>query len=117
MRTRASIFVTLPFTSFHRWPEAPDSVAFLRSLHRHVFGVRVEVIVSHNDRQVEFFMLQSFVGSVISSHLMPALSENRAMSCEMMAAFILEKLQPDYTVLSVTVDEDGENGATVTLLD
>ena len=111
----AQIWVTTFFNGFHQWPLAPDTVAFLRSLHRHRFGVKVTVQVSHADRDVEFFMLQNDVNKVIVTELCKALKAKPAMSCEMMAEFIGMRLANlKYIVCQVEVDEDKENGAIVT---
>ena len=42
---------------FHRWPEAPDNVAYLRSMHRHLFNFNVAIQVLHPDRSLEFHTL------------------------------------------------------------
>ena len=108
-----TVFITTFFNGFHCWPEAPAQVGFLRSLHRHKFGVRVEVLVTHDDRQVEFFILQEAVNKIIVKELTKFLTLNSSLSCEMMAEFIWNRLMPNYSIYSITVDEDGENGATL----
>ncbi len=117
MKKTTSIFITTNFVGFHQWPDAPDIVAFLRTLHRHTFGVRVEVEVKHDDREIEFFILQNGVNQFISKTLMPMLRKCPHMSCEMMANEIFNALNSteDYSglVLSVEVNEDSENGAIV----
>lgn len=107
------IWVTTKFTGFHCWPDAPEIVGFLRNLHRHIFGVRVEVEVDHANRNVEFFILKTYVDRVCGS-LIQELIKDPSKSCEMMAEFIGEKLQAvEFKVVSVSVDEDGENGGQV----
>ena len=103
------VWVTTQFEGFHKWPAAPDEVGFLRLLHRHLFHVKVGVLVGHNDRDVEFFMLKRHVNDIIK------MMAGDNMSCEMMAEFILDKLDLlfNYDVLYVDVSEDGENGATI----
>jgi hypothetical protein len=113
--TLKRIWITTFFNGFHHWPDAPAQVAFLRSLHRHRFGVKVSVNVLHSDRDVEFFMLQNDVNKVLVTELAKALKAKPAMSCEMMAEFIGQRLHAmKYNVAEITVDEDGENGATLT---
>lgn len=60
------IYINTSFVGFHRWDSAPEEVAFLRDLHRHIFNVKVTVEVSHNDRDVEFFLLKKDVDFCIS---------------------------------------------------
>ncbi len=98
----------------HCWPKAPEHVAFLRTLHRHKFGVKVAVQVVDSDREVEFFTLQNDLNKVIVKQLNPRLQLDSHMSCEMLAEKLYGYLSDlDYTVREVTVDEDGENGATL----
>ena len=108
--TRTSVWVTTSFVGFHYWEQAPEEVAFLRNVHRHVFHVKATVDVSHSDRDVEFFILkrnlniycQKFEGTTFT------------YSCEQLAAFLGDWLQADnFVVRSVEVSEDGENGARV----
>lgn len=105
------VYVTTSFEGFHQWRHAPEEVAFLRDLHRHIFGVKVKVVVSHSDRDVEFFMLKKDVEGVIDI-LKARLKTETGKSCEMMASEIYEDLrQFQYTIAQVEVNEDGENGA------
>ena len=109
-----TVWITASFEGIHCWPEAPKEVGFLRSPHRHVFGVKVCVNVSHADRDVEFFTLKKYVQSVIFSDLFPKLQEKSSLSCEMMASLLGRVLiSKGVGVSYVEVDEDGENGACV----
>lgn len=100
------------FAGLHHWPEAPKEVEFLRNLHRHLFGVRVNVSVAHSDRDVEFFLLQRDVEKYGIHTLVRHLEQNPRMSCEQMAQWIAEKVhERGYRVIQVEVNEDGENGA------
>lgn len=113
-----NIFVTTSFTGLHHWPDAPEAVGYLRSLHRHVFGVRVEVSAEHNDREVEYHLFKTAIEGIIGGYgLGKKLEQNPAMSCEMMADFILDNLRATYGdrwFYKVEVNEDGENGSIVT---
>jgi len=105
-----SVYVTTTFVAFHNWPGAPVKVEFLRHLHRHVFHVRVEVDVSHSDRDVEFFIFKELVDGLCILHF----HGNRliGISCEMIASTLANMLAAEgYTMRSVEVSEDGENGA------
>jgi hypothetical protein len=108
------IYVTTSFAGHHCWPEAPDEVSFLRTLHRHKFGVVVFASVDHADRQIEFFMFQNRVNTLLGAVLLPTLRKNPHMSCEMMAELILLSLRKEgFNVTCVHVNEDGENGGIV----
>jgi hypothetical protein len=111
---RKEVFITTKFEGVHCWPEAPEHVSILRNLHRHVFGVRVVVSVTHSDRDVEFLTLKKLTDTVIARRTLPMLIKTSSMSCEMLAEDIGSALlTKKFNVVSVSVDEDGENGATV----
>lgn len=105
MSTR--IYVRTEFEAFHRWKDAPDDVAFLRDYHRHVFKVRVDMDVSHGNRDIEFFQFKRKLDSFINKRFTGAHFE---FSCEQIASYILK----EFNAFSVEVSEDGENGAVVT---
>lgn len=111
-----SIFVTDSFEALHFWKDAPESHKFLSYPHRHLFHVRVDLQVDHSDRQLEFFAVKEHVRDycrMMEIHMkMPT-----TMSCEEMAGLLLSTLLDDLflPVTSVTISEDGENGATVSL--
>jgi hypothetical protein len=119
--TSATVTATTAFRATHNWPEAPDSVAYLRPPHRHVFGVQVTVHAHVDDRrEVEFHILQRHVDKVVSalcdSDELKACPHLEGWSCESIAGFVGEQLRTSpflYAVYSVRVDEDGENWATV----
>lgn len=101
------IWVTASFVAFHRWVKAPEQVAFLRDYHRHVFNVKVHVPVTHDDRDVEFFMFKKELEAFLTLHFAGGRHD---MSCEMFADRILDEFPG---AQSAQVDEDGENGALV----
>ena len=114
------IWVTFDKVGFHKYPDAPDEVAYLRDRHRHVFKFRVTVEVTHNDREIEFHMLKNWLMSLYDSKAL----EVDYKSCEMLAEDLLSKISSKYGVLagtgnnavremSVEVSEDGECGAIV----
>lgn len=110
-----SVWATISFAGFHRWPEAVNHRAYLRNLHRHIFEVRGEVSVDHTERQVEFHDLKDALQAAIQRNF-PNSVATETMSCETMAHIILEYLMGRWSQLDwyeVTVSEDGENGATV----
>lgn len=106
----STVFATTRVEGFHRWPDAPDEVAHLRVEHRHMFGLRVEVEVDHDDRDVEFIILKRRVESYLRDAPI-----HGTESCEMIGRRVAFHLETSYEwrVVCVTVDEDGENGATI----
>lgn len=104
---KAEVFITTRFAALHRWPNAPEEVAFLRDFHRHEFHVKLCVPVSHNDRDVEFIMLKEGVDSYIRRTYEGC---KFPFSCEHIASDLLTV----FGASRVEVSEDGENGAVVT---
>lgn len=108
------VWVTSEFEAFHKWDKAPEVVSFLRNLHRHVFKVKVVFLVSHADRDLEFFMVKKMLNSYLADFLVPLSRGEHGMSCEMFAERIFSYFRSnDYPVCEVVVSEDGENGAIV----
>lgn len=110
-----TVWCTTSFIGWHRWPDAPDSVVYLRMNHRHVFKVRVEVWVDHANRDVEFHTLKIRVDEYLKSVMYNMQEPDAASySCEMIADGIgRELISEKIRVKEVTVSEDGECGATV----
>lgn len=105
------IFVKTSFEGMHQYLDAPSSVSFLRSMHRHLFGVCLMLEVFHDDRELEFFIVKRELDNYIANCLATA-----NLSCETFAVRILEHARALYgknRVCRVSVDEDGENGAVV----
>lgn len=110
------IFITTQFEGFHCWPDAPDEVGFLRDRHRHMFHVKVEVPVTDSDREIEFILFKRDVENWIFEQWgVPA--ELGTLSCEHIAARLGAMCNElhDFSWVRVTVSEDGENGAVVTV--
>lgn len=114
-----SVFITTRFEGVHCWPDAPDGpVEHLRFPHRHEFHVRVEVVVEHDERAVEFLTLKAEVDEWLDENLS---FRNPGVgvvdySCEAMARLLWGWLRSkDYKPSHVTVSEDGENGSTLSL--
>lgn len=113
-----SIFVTFQKEGIHKYPAAlTDSslteVSFLGYPHRHMFHFKVEISVTHNDRDVEFILFKRELESQYDSGVL----QLDYKSCEMMAEDVINYLQeqPKYAGRAITVEvsEDGENGAIV----
>lgn len=105
------IFITTDFEALHKWANAPEKTSFLRSPHRHLFKVRLEMEVMHNDREVEFFDAKDNLQKVIAT----CVDKYDAGSCEMVASNILTHMQRKYAGrwMQCEVSEDGESGAIV----
>lgn len=104
---RVYVYASTTFEGFHRWPNAPDEVSFLRVLHRHRFHVRVQVRVAHDDRDVEFILLQRAMSAEIAR--CQAQLDVSCWSCESWARHLMGA----FSAYRVEVNEDGENGAIV----
>lgn len=119
---RRTVFCTLQFEGFHRWPEAPPTVEHLFNLHRHVFHVRVDFDIQE-DREIEFIQAKSVIADFIAqlqrggegaAGQLVDLDELQTWSCETWALEILDKFT-SWGAFKVEVSEDGENGAVVYL--
>ena len=114
MSTKTYIIVRTQFEGCHFWKDAPLEVDFLRAPHRHIFHVEVRLPVTHNDRDLEFFMVKRFLQDAIDK-LYPSF-ELKGKSCEMMCEDILKAVQDKFGFkkdVSVSVFEDAENGSVV----
>ncbi len=110
----AKIFVRFKVPGFHCWPGAPDHRLYLRARHRHLFGFEVSTMVGADDREIEFHDLIDFARDCFDWPKNGASVEFGARSCEMIARQLAGALARCYQrSFVVTVDEDGECGATV----
>ncbi|CAB4149958.1 hypothetical protein UFOVP558_53 [uncultured Caudovirales phage] len=105
------IEVRFQFEGIHHWPEAPREVDFLRDKHRHIFHVRARMNVSHDDRELEFILVQHKLKALVSCFGY----DLGRLSCEQIAYEILKYCVQDLgrSEIEVEVSEDGENGAVV----
>ena len=102
------------FEGFHSWPKAPIQVAFLSRKHIHMFHVTLEIEVEHDDRELEFFMVQNWLKAKIE---MEELAFGN-YSCERMCNTLLIAAQTRYgeeRYISVRISEDEENYAEVSI--
>ena len=106
-----SIWVTGRFEGYHQYPDAPDDVSYLKSLHRHIFNWKAEIFVNpKKDRELEFHQVQGIISGGIPFNI----NFTNTGSCESIANAISDIIwkhvgRYDHTI---TVDEDGECGAT-----
>lgn len=109
---KTCIYITTTFVGFHSWKDAPDEVAFLRHPHRHIFHVKATFEVSHDNRELEFFMIKKEIDDWIASFYPSTVVLSK--SCEMIAKDIFITFSKLYcSMVSVEVSEDGENGSIV----
>lgn len=111
----ARIEVRFRVDGWHCWPDAPERRKYLRDLHRHIFHISVATLVTHDDREIEFHDLIEQSNAIVQRMKSPAGSFGR-MSCEQIARTLGMKLMSAHSRgFVVSVFEDGEAGAVVTL--
>jgi hypothetical protein len=109
------ISVKNDFIGYHRYSNAPQDVVFLRYMHRHHFIVTTTIEVKHNNREIEFFELQSKI-EIYVKKVYPDVKDTGVLSgllfnsCEDLAKTIIEYLDGLYPnrYISCEVSEDGE---------
>lgn len=113
-----SIWVTFQKEGVHRYPAAMndpklEDVQFLAFPHRHIFHFRVKIEVYHNDRDLEFIQFKRWLESLYQEGTL----ELDYQSCEMLAENLMRVINTRYPgrKLTVSVAEDNENGAELTL--
>lgn len=106
---KTKIWVSTSFEGFHRYPDAPEEVKFLRDVHRHIFHIKVWIEVFHNDRDIEFIIFKRFVESLLTQGQMDY------MSCEMISDELHSKIMQKFPMrdIWISVSEDDENGSYV----
>jgi len=110
------IYVTFQKEGIHRYPDAANDprladVSFLANEHRHIFHFNVAIQVFHNDRDIEFIQFKRWLESLYQGTI-----ELNYKSCEMISDDLYEQIASRYPNrdITITVSEDGENGATIT---
>lgn len=114
VRVTRKVFCTVKIEGTHFWRACPFAeVNFLRETHRHIFIIRATTFVTHSDRDVEFIMLGRAIKEYLTDKYcneMPYCTfEHR--SCEMIA----NELISEFGLCECEVNEDGENGAIVSV--
>lgn len=118
---RAVVIVAVRVVGFHHWPDAPPEVGYLKDDHRHIFTVRVEWPVGHDDRDVEFHTAQRWMLAALAQlvghapHDVAGPFRFGARSCEMVARELLTRLNGTLHPVpsAAEVWEDDECGARV----
>lgn len=105
------VYVNFDKVGFHRYPDAPEEVAYLRDIHRHVFEFKVSISVFHDDREIEFHMFKNWLTSLYDGGALQV----DYKSCEMLCKDLLDQVLTKYNCAErrvvIEVSEDGECGA------
>lgn len=111
-----TVIATTQVEGFHLWRDHAYGKGFLAARHRHIFNIKVEFAVSHDDRDIEFIE----AGREVKVYLERSFGtpcEFGEMSCEMIAKEIITKFAKarslEGRIVSCEVWEDNENGARV----
>lgn len=107
------IVVKLQVEGTHNWSDCDiDEVDFLRHTHRHLFYIRVEKEVKHNNRDIEIIKLKHDIKEFLDFYYYKQNVRTHCFgdySCEDIAEIILKR----FDLNLVEVLEDNENGAIV----
>ncbi len=118
---KRTIFVTFQKEGIHCYPAAATDpalktgdmydVSFLGTPHRHIFHFNVSIEVFHNDRDIEFIQFKRWLLNLYSTGTL----ELDYKSCEMLSDDLYYQIAARYPDrdITITVSEDGENGATI----
>ena len=108
------IVVTLRVPGVHKYPNCPiEEVSYLGDYHRHMFHIKVEKPVTHDDRDIEILRFKKDIKDYLREEYYDVESDVcffGNMSCEMIAKELAEQFELNYC----EVLEDGENGAVYT---
>jgi len=119
-KSSTNIWVTFRKEGLHKYPAALDDpklatgdeqdVSFLGYIHRHIFHFKVELEVFHDDRDVEFIQFKRWLESLYADGTL----QLDFKSCEMICDDLADSINNKYPnrKMTITVSEDGENGAT-----
>ena len=118
---RSFIWVTFQKEGIHCYPAAATDpnlatgdqydVSFLSTPHRHIFHFKVSIQVFHNDRDIEFIQFKRWLENLYSQGTI----ELNYKSCEMISDDLFDQIASRYPDrdITITVSEDGENGASI----
>ncbi len=117
MSIKKFVEITFQKEGIHCYPAAGTDpklkeVEFLAYPHRHMFHFKVKIEVFHDNRDIEFILLKRQCEETYSD----ATLKLDYKSCEMIATELLDLLQLWFGKsrdMTVSVSEDGENGAVV----
>jgi hypothetical protein len=116
VETKKWIWVTFQKAGFHRYPEAETNpnlkdVTYLASRHRHLFKFKVQIQVTHNNRDLEFHQVLNFCETLFQTKNI----EIDYKSVEMLADDLYTHLSNAYPnrAMKIEVSEDGECGGLI----
>lgn len=120
MTFKESVFCTLSFDGVHNWATIPatqelKNVQFLKLPHRHTFNVTAFKYVDHSDRDIEFIVLKRIIQKYLRQKYYSDETDTHdigSQSCEMIA----KELCIEFNLYKCIVDEDGENGGIVEVI-
>lgn len=114
------IWVTFQKEGLHKYPAALndpnlatggwDDVSFLGYIHRHIFHFKVQIEVTHTDRDIEFIQFKRELENLYKDGVLQLDFKSCEMMSDDLANYIIDKY-PNRDLV-ITVSEDGENGAT-----
>ena len=118
---KRSIWVTFTKEGIHKYPAALDDpalatgdeydVSFLGYPHRHTFHFKVQIQVTHNDRDIEFIQFKRWLENLYKEDIL----ELDYKSCEMIADDLYLQINNKYPgrFVVINVAEDNENGCQI----
>lgn len=118
-KTNSMIWVTFQKEGIHKYPAALDDpalatgdeydVSFLGYPHRHMFHFKVQIQVTHNDRDIEFIQFKRWLQRLYEQSVL----QLDYKSCEMISDDLFDQISERYPGRSIWIDvsEDGENGS------
>jgi hypothetical protein len=114
MNHKTTVYARLSIEGIHGWDGCYiDEVSYLKYPHRHRFGIKATVDVTHADRDVEFIELAHSIKEYLNGQYYNTAHKCLvfgSMSCEMIASELLNQ----FDLVECEVNEDEECGATVT---
>ena len=110
---KKTVVINLEVEGFHYYPNAPKEVAFLGDNHRHTFVITAGYRVEDLNREKEIFIERDYIREYLTESF-GSPCQFKAMSCEMIAAEILEYAATD-GMIWCEVWEENTGGARVEL--
>ena len=112
-------YVTAKFTcpGTHSWSDATGEREYLSHTHRHLFTCTVTVVVTHDDRQVEYHDLRDLILQWVMTYPLASgdMREFGNNSCEHLARDLWQNMveRNKLLVYEVSVSEDDEFTSTL----
>lgn len=111
-QTIDTVWAKVTFEAIHCWEGcAIDEVKFLAHPHRHQFVIRAHKRVYHDDRDIEFIVLQHSILRYL--HETFPTGDMGSTSCEMLARMLIDQ----FDLSKCSVSEDDENGAEIEVIE